>query len=66
MTIEGSSKVLVSPKWVVSPSAIFLKILRIIFPDLVLGKESVRMSKSGVAIAPLAVGTVEQIDSVSN
>ena len=36
-TTEGSNNVVVSPKLEVSPSATFLKILRIIFPDLVLG-----------------------------
>ena len=36
-TTVGSNNVEVSPKLDVSPSATFLRILRIIFPDLVLG-----------------------------
>ena len=37
-TTAGSSKVEVSPKLLVSPSAIFLKIRRIILPERVFGK----------------------------
>ena len=37
-TTEGSNRVEVSPKLVLSPSAIFRRILRMIFPDLVLGR----------------------------
>ncbi len=36
-TTAGSSNVVVSPRFSVSPSAIFLKILRMIFPLLVFG-----------------------------
>jgi len=37
-TTLGSARVVVSPRSWISFAAIFLKILRIIFPDLVLGK----------------------------
>ena len=43
----------VSPKFSKSFEAIFLKILLIIFPDLVFGKPAVICIKSGVAIGPI-------------
>ena len=52
-TTEGSAKVEVSPKFSNSFDAIFLKILLIIFPDLVFGKPAVICIKSGVAIGPI-------------
>ena len=41
-TTLGSASVVVSPNWPCSLAAIFLKILLIIFPDLVLGKPGVK------------------------
>ena len=50
-TTEGSAKVEVSPKFSKSLEAIFLKILLIIFPDLVFGKPAVI---TGVHPSPLS------------
>ncbi len=52
-TTDGSASVEVSPKLSKSLEAIFLKILLIIFPDLVFGKPAVMCIKSGVAIGPI-------------
>ena len=56
-TIEGSESVVVSPKFSNSLFAIFLKILLIIFPDLVLGKSLVNCITSGLAIFPIILET---------
>lgn len=40
-TTDGSAKVEVSPILSVSPSAIFLRILRMIFPERVFGRAGV-------------------------
>ena len=56
-TTDGSARVEVSPKSVVSPSAIFLKILRMIFPLRVLGRASAKWILSGVAIGPISFRT---------
>ena len=42
---KGSAKVVISPSWSCSFAAIFLRILLIIFPDLVLGSPSVKWIK---------------------
>ena len=56
-TTLGSAKVDVSPRLLISPSAIFLNILRIIFPDLVFGKAGVYCILSGFAWGPISLTT---------
>ena len=57
MTTLGSAKVLVSPRSLTSPAAIFLRMRRMIFPDLVFGSTCVKWMTSGVAIGPIIVLT---------
>ena len=52
-TTLGSANVETSPSCSCSLAAIFLSILRIIFPDLVLGNPGVKCMRSGVAIGPI-------------
>lgn len=52
-TISGFNKVEVSPKLLKSPSAIFLRIRRIIFPDLVFGNPDTNWILSNFAIGPI-------------
>ena len=52
-TASGFNNVLISPRLSKSFPAIFLKILLIIFPDLVLGKASVNWILSNFAIGPI-------------
>ena len=54
-TMLGSASVVVSPKLFNSFSAIFLKILRMIFPDLVFGKSYQNCMESGFAIGPISL-----------
>ena len=53
-TTLGSANVEVSPRLEVSPVAILRRIRRMIFPERVLGSESVQCKKSGVAIGPIS------------
>ena len=56
-TTVGSAKVETSPIWSVSPVAILRKILRIIFPERVLGRAGAQCIASGVAIGPITERT---------
>ena len=53
----GSARVEMSPRLLKSPSAIFLKILLIIFPDLVFGSPGAHWIKSGFAIELISLAT---------
>src|ERR1035437_9288035 len=52
-TTDGSAKVEISPRSSTCMAAIFLNILRMIFPDRVLGNPGAIMIISGVAKAPI-------------
>ena len=52
-TTPGSASVDVSPSWSSSPLAILRRILRMIFPDLVLGRPGAQWMASGVAMGPI-------------
>src|SRR3546814_18095678 len=56
-TTDGSASVVVSPKLLVSPSAIFRRIRRMILPERVLGRPGENWIVSGVAIGPISVRT---------
>src|SRR5579864_8103128 len=56
-TIVGSASVEMSPKPSVAPSAIFLKIRRMIFPDRVFGSAGVKWIFSGAENAPMSCRT---------
>src|SRR5258708_14362907 len=56
-TIVGSASVEMSPKPPVVPSAIFLKIRRMILPERVLGSAGVKWIFSGTARAPMSFRT---------
>src|SRR3982750_3085298 len=60
-TTPGSSKVLISPRFSVSPSAILRRMRRMIFPLLVLGRPFTNWILSGLAIGPITRETVERI-----
>ena len=62
-TTPGSSNVVVSPRFLVSPSAIFLNILRMIFPLLVFGSPVTNWILSGFAMAPITLLQFEDIFS---
>lgn len=57
-TTDGSSRVEVSPKFESSPSAIFRKILLMIFPLLVFGNPVTNWILSGFAMGPMIRETV--------
>src|SRR3546814_8258080 len=52
-TTDGSASVVVSPRLLVSPSAIFRRIRRMILPERVLGRPGENWIVSGVAIGPI-------------
>src|SRR5947209_12722203 len=56
-TIVGSARVDVSPKPSVAPSAIFLRMRRMILPERVLGSAAVKWILSGAASAPICLRT---------
>ena len=60
LTTLGSAKVVVSPSWSCWFAAIFLKILLIIFPDLVLGSPGEKCIRSGVATCAAESGADER------
>ena len=60
-TTPGSSKVEVSPKLATSPSAIFLKMRRMILPLRVFGSPVTNCILSGLAMAPIIFETVRLI-----
>ena len=66
LTTVGSNNVEVSPKSEKFPSAIFLRILRIILPDLVFGRPETNCILSGFAIGPISTFTVSKISLISN
>ncbi len=57
LTTEASASVEISPRFSVSPLAIFRRILRMILPLRVFGRLRVNCSLSGVAIGPITVRT---------
>ena len=66
LTTLGSNNVEVSPKSEKFPSAIFLSILRIILPDLVLGRPETNCILSGFAMGPISTLTVSKISLINN
>lgn len=60
-TTAGSVSVLVSPIFDNSPSATFLKMRRMIFPERVFGKPLTNRILSGLAMGPIMRATVSRI-----